>query len=123
MIIISCVSQASAQTNDPGIQERVVEQLKAEVPKWIDESAMPGAAVAIVDDKSILWQMTFGRTHREGGPSITEETLFSIQSMSKSFSALGVLMAVQDGLLDLDTPITAQDDAPDPAVPQSRIHA
>ncbi|MGB2906267.1 MAG: serine hydrolase domain-containing protein [Candidatus Aminicenantaceae bacterium] len=67
---------------------------------------MPGAAVAIVDDKSILWQMTFGRTHREGGQSITEETLFSIQSMSKSFTALGVLMAVQDGLLDLDAPIT-----------------
>jgi len=106
VIVISCASQASAQTNDPGIQERIVEQLKADVPKWIDESAMPGAAVAIVDDKTILWQMTFGRTHREGGQSITEETLFSIQSMSKSFTALGILMAVQAALLDLDAPIT-----------------
>ncbi len=32
-------------------------------------------------------------------------TIFSIQSMSKSFTALAVLMAVQDGLVDLDTPI------------------
>ncbi len=105
-ILFSSASLMQAQANESGITQRAVEQLKIEIPKWIKESAMPGAAVAIVDDKSILWQMTFGRTHRDGGLPITEETLFSIQSMSKSFTALGVLMAVQDGLLDLDTPIT-----------------
>jgi CubicO group peptidase (beta-lactamase class C family) len=34
------------------------------------------------------------------------ETLFSIQSMSKTFTATAVMFAVQDGLVDLDTPIT-----------------
>ena len=114
LLLMLSIVRVSSQTNDlvevqtkgPEITAKVLEQLKVEVPSWIDESAVPGAAVAIVDDRSILWQMTFGRTHREGGHPITEETLFSIQSMSKSFTALGILMAAQEGLLDLDTPIT-----------------
>ncbi len=106
MLMLLTASLVPAQANDPGIVARVVEKLKVEVPKWIKESAVPGAAVAIVDDKSILWQTVFGQTSREGGTPITPETLFSIQSMSKSFTALGVLMAVQEGLLDLDTQIT-----------------
>ncbi len=99
-------SRAETQAKGLAIRARAVELLKAEVPKLIEQSAMPGAAVAVVDDSSILWQMTYGHTRREGGQPITEETLFSIQSMSKSFMALGILSAVQDGLLDLDTPIT-----------------
>ena len=67
---------------------------------------MPGVAVAVVDDKEILWQGVFGHTSRTGEKPVTPRTLFSIQSMSKSFTALAVLMAVQEGLLDLDRPIT-----------------
>ncbi len=33
-------------------------------------------------------------------------TVFSVQSISKNFTAAAVLLAVQEGLLDLDTPIT-----------------
>jgi CubicO group peptidase (beta-lactamase class C family) len=106
MLVILSAALAPAQTNGSGIAALVVEELKVKIPQWIKERAIPGVAVAIVDDTSVLWQMVFGKTSREGGEPITPETLFSIQSMSKSFTALGVLMAVQDGLLDLDTPIT-----------------
>ena len=91
---------------NPEIISRVVEVLKDEVTRWIAEDSSPGIAVAVVDSTSVLWQTTSGSTRRHGGQPITEETLFSIQSMSKSFTALGILMAVQDGLLDLDAPIT-----------------
>jgi CubicO group peptidase (beta-lactamase class C family) len=105
LLVVLSASLTLAQDNDSRIAARVVEELKVRIPEWIKESAMPGAAVAIVDDTSILWQTVFGQTSREGGLPITPETLFSIQSMSKSFTALGVLMAVQHGVLDLDTPI------------------
>ncbi|MGD8540289.1 MAG: serine hydrolase domain-containing protein [Candidatus Aminicenantes bacterium] len=67
---------------------------------------MPGVAFAVVDDKQILWQHVYGHTTWKKDEPIDPETIFSIQSMSKSFTALGVLMAVQDGLLDLDEAIT-----------------
>lgn len=94
------------QAKEPSLISRVIEKLQIEFPKWLEEQDIPGAAVAVVDDKKVLWEHVYGSTRREGGRRIDPETLFSIQSMSKSFTALGVLVAVQEGVLDLDKPIT-----------------
>ncbi|MCX6569196.1 MAG: serine hydrolase [Candidatus Aminicenantes bacterium] len=98
-------SQAAAPARDP-VAARVVKELQAGLPAWVKEKDVPGVAVAVVDDKEILWQGVYGFTSRAKDKPVTPRTLFSIQSMSKSFTALAVLMAVQDGLLDLDRPIT-----------------
>jgi CubicO group peptidase (beta-lactamase class C family) len=44
---------------------------------------------------------------RTSGAPVTPRTLWSLQSQSKMYTATAVLIAVQDGLLDLDVPITA----------------
>ena len=66
---------------------------------------IPGLSIAVVDREGILWSAGFGRSGR-GSQPVTPETLFSIQSMSKTFTATAIMFAVQDGLVDLDTPIT-----------------
>ena len=88
------------------IAAELVKELQANLPAWIKERDVPGVAIAVVDDKEILWQGVYGVIRRSEDRKVTPRTLFSIQSMSKSFTALAVLMAVQDGLLDLDRPIT-----------------
>jgi CubicO group peptidase (beta-lactamase class C family) len=40
------------------------------------------------------------------GFKINDETLFSIQSISKNITALAIMTAVQDELLNLDSPVT-----------------
>ncbi len=72
----------------------------------MQQENVPGLAIAVVDDQGVLWAEGFGFTHTDRRVPVTPDTIFSIQSMSKTFTAAGVLMAVQDGLLDLDTPIT-----------------
>jgi CubicO group peptidase (beta-lactamase class C family) len=96
--------QAAAPATGP-IAAQVVKELQANIPVWIKERDVPGVAIAVVDDKDILWQGVYGFTSRAKDKPVTPRTLFSIQSMSKSFTALAVLMAVQDGLLDLDRPV------------------
>lgn len=86
---------------------QIADEIRARMPEWIAELKSPaGAAWAVVDDKSVLLEGVHGHTNGPGKPPVTTRTLFSIQSMSKSFAALGVLAAVRDGLLDLDAPIT-----------------
>lgn len=63
-------------------------------------------AIAVVDDKEILWMEGFGYTETSRQTPITPSTIFSVQSISKSFTATAVMLAVQDGLVDLDEPIT-----------------
>lgn len=91
--------------NEVILARSVIDILKANIPKIMEKDSIPGVSVAVVNDKKILWFSSYGFTDKTKKRQITDETLFSIQSMSKNFTALAVLMAVQDGLLDLDTPI------------------
>lgn len=75
------------------------------IPAKLKEDKIPGLSITIVDREGIVWTAGFGQTGR-GNQPVTPDTLFSIQSMSKTFTATAVMMALQDGLVDLDTPIT-----------------
>ena len=67
---------------------------------------VPGLALALVDGDRVVWQQGFGSTDSDGGTPVTVDTIFSVQSMSKTFTATAVMQAVQAGRLDLDVPIT-----------------
>jgi len=95
-----------AQSDSASLSSEVVARVSELVNRYFRESGVPGLAAAVVNDRGIVWSTTLGRvdTAPSSGP-INGETIFSIQSMTKSFTALAVLLAVQDGLLDLDAPI------------------
>ena len=85
--------------------QKVFDQYRESIPARMKKSKIPGLSIAVVDREGVLWSAGFGRTGK-GHQAVAPETLFSIQSMSKTFTATAVMMAVQDGLVDLDTPIT-----------------
>jgi CubicO group peptidase (beta-lactamase class C family) len=70
------------------------------------EQDVPGLAVALVDRDEVLWTEGFGHLDGDGSARVTVDTIFSVQSMSKNFTAVAVMQAVEAGLLDLDAPIT-----------------
>jgi CubicO group peptidase (beta-lactamase class C family) len=90
---------------DSTLQERVAAVLNNEYSAYLPEKPGFGAAIAVVDNKQIIWEKTFGCVDEDSSRPVDANKIFSIQSMSKSFTALAVLMAVQDGLVDPDTPI------------------
>ena len=67
------------------------------------KSKVPGLAFAIFNGKETIFSECMGNSTY--GFKINDETIFSIQSISKNITALAVMKAVQDSLLDLDTPI------------------
>jgi CubicO group peptidase (beta-lactamase class C family) len=85
---------------------QVTDAHRAGVVEKMRKNKIPGVAVALVDRERILWAAGFGYTDTDQKTAVTPATIFSIQSMSKTFTATAVLFAVQDGLLDLDAPIT-----------------
>lgn len=84
---------------------KVFDKYHESIPQRMKRHKIPSLSIAVVDRDGILWSAGFGRTGK-GKQPVTPETLFSIQSMSKTFTATAVMFAVQDGLVDLDTPIT-----------------
>ena len=68
---------------------------------------IPGVAVCLIADGKPVWTEGFGVTDRTSKRPIQLDTIFSIQSTSKHFTATAVMLAVQQGLLDLDRPISS----------------
>jgi CubicO group peptidase (beta-lactamase class C family) len=61
----------------------------------------------LIHDGEPVWTEGFGVTDRRSERRIAPDTIFSIQSTSKNFTATAIMLAVQRGILDLDEPITA----------------
>jgi len=99
-------SQSPSEEELYGFSQAVIDTLGEAITAICDVEDIPGVAVVVVDDAKILWLKTYGHTDRSRKTPVTPETFFSIQSMSKSFTALAILQAVQEGILDLDTPIS-----------------
>ena len=99
---------------DPSLQsspfseelDTVVEKYRTVIQTQMRKLGITGFSIALVTDEEVLWAEGFGCTDQTCLTQVTLDTPFSIQSMSKSFTATAVLMAVKDGLLDLDTPIS-----------------
>jgi CubicO group peptidase (beta-lactamase class C family) len=87
--------------------DEIVERLRVEVPRTLADQDVPGAAIGICDASGVLWSQGFGTTRRGGDHPVSTRTMFSVQSVSKMYAATAVMLAVQDGLLDLDEPITS----------------
>jgi CubicO group peptidase (beta-lactamase class C family) len=86
--------------------QAVIAAFRESIPKRMEEKKVPGLALAVVTDHEVLWLEGFGFTDYDRTTSVTPETRFSVQSMSKNLTAAAVLAAVCDGLVDLDAPIT-----------------
>jgi CubicO group peptidase (beta-lactamase class C family) len=84
----------------------VIADYQARIPRLMAEQNIPGLAVAVVDGDHVLWAQSFGYADRDKQTPVTLETIFSVQSMSKLFTATAVMRAVQQGRVGLDVPIT-----------------
>src|SRR5882757_168598 len=89
----------------PELQSLVVPERKNIVESMARED-IPGAAVCLIHEGK-TWIEGFGVTDGGSNRRVSTDTIFSIQSASKNFTATAILLAVQRGLLDLDQPITA----------------
>ncbi|MCG8458183.1 MAG: beta-lactamase family protein, partial [Holophagales bacterium] len=72
---------------------------------WLDPDSA-GAAVVVIRDGETLFRRGFGAADAAGGAAIRPRTtVFSIASVTKQFTAFGVLLLAEDGRLDLDAEV------------------
>jgi CubicO group peptidase (beta-lactamase class C family) len=106
--LVGVTTTGAAQSSEPeGAVSSVVARFREEIPELMAEQRIPGLSLVLVDGDQVLWMEGFGQLERGGGTRVSTETIFSVQSMSKVFTATGVMIGVQEGLLDLDEPIVA----------------
>lgn len=82
------------------------ERWDRKIRELIDAYGIAGLAVAVTDRKKILWHNAYGVTNVEKPwDKVTTQTLFRIASCTKITLGILVMRLVEEGKLDLDTPV------------------
>ena len=80
----------------------------AEIEEHIEADRVPGMAVAVVVGGRLAYAEGFGRVRAaEGSDPVTAGTVFRWASVSKVHTAMAALSLVDEGILDLDDPVSA----------------
>ena len=75
------------------------------VREFLDRYDIPGAAVAIVRDNTIIAEGGFGLADVARSAPATANTVWPICSLTKSFTAVSAMQLVESGKLFLDEPV------------------
>jgi CubicO group peptidase (beta-lactamase class C family) len=94
-------------TASPDVADRVAQA----VQPYLAKNQIPGISVAIVTDGQVALAQGYGRSDVATGSPVQANTRFDIGSVTKTFTAVGVLLLYQESQgtshpLDLDAPIS-----------------
>jgi CubicO group peptidase (beta-lactamase class C family) len=66
---------------------------------------VPGLSLAVVKDGAVVYENAYGLANVELNVPVTADTVFQIQSITKTFTAGAVMMLVEEGKVGLDDPV------------------
>ena len=72
------------------------------VARQMQELRFPGLALAVVREGRVETLRTYGKANLEVDAPVTSDTVFELGSLTKQFTAVAVMMLVEDGTLRLD---------------------
>jgi len=99
VLLVLCFPAIAVSSHAP------FEQLIADLETLRAEHAVAGFGLTVLSGEHGLQTGAGGAADRDSGRPATADSLFRIGSITKTFNALAVLLLVEQGRLDLDTPL------------------
>jgi CubicO group peptidase (beta-lactamase class C family) len=81
-------------------------RLQNDIPTLMQKADIPGLSIAVIRNGELVWTHAYGVMNADTRQPVTPTTVFEAASLSKCVFAYGVLKLVDEGKLDLDTPLT-----------------
>jgi len=79
--------------------------IDAFIVQRMDEAGLMGLGAAIIVDKKVVWMKGYGLADKERAVPFTPDTVMNIGSISKTFTGVALMRAIQEGKLSLDQDI------------------
>jgi len=80
-------------------------QLEKFIFEKITQTKLPGLSMALFKGDEVVWSRGFGYRNVEQGLPATERTLYSVGSVTKSFTCLAIMQLAEQGKLSVEDPI------------------
>lgn len=81
--------------------------LDVAVAEVLTDARVPGAALIVIENGRIVFSSNYGVTDLSTRAPVVDETVFRAGSISKSFTAIGVMTLVEEGRLSLDADLAS----------------
>ncbi|MEZ6000103.1 serine hydrolase domain-containing protein [Hyphomonas sp.] len=104
LAVLAMAASAEEAAPEPAIPVEVTDRIDQLFTGYQTEQHVPGLVWGIVKDGELVYFKASGVSNLETDAPVTEDSLFSIASMSKAFTALGILKLRDEGKLYLDAP-------------------
>lgn len=101
LIFSSCLNSSKTQSDKKNIQTEQLDSLF----NFSHSNGMFNGAVLVTKDDSIIYKKSFGFANEKTKEKITPESVFYIASVSKQFTAMGIMMLQERGKLSYDNKI------------------
>jgi CubicO group peptidase (beta-lactamase class C family) len=85
-------------------QKDAGEKIDKIINKAMTQEGFPGLSIAVIQDNKVIFQKVYGIRSRKSKEPVNDNTIFSIGSVSKAFTAVGIMQLVQKGNIGLDDP-------------------
>ena len=105
LLLLSPLFLAAGSTPAPEDHTELVSALDSRIPALASEWNVPGIAVAIVKNGTVVFEKGFGFKDRERQLPVTPQTLFAIGSTTKAFTTFVMGTLCDEKKLDWDTPV------------------
>ena len=80
-------------------------KLAARLPEMTKRAGVPGLSIAVANAEGVLWNQSIGKRDAASGQPVNALTVFEAASLSKPIFAYIVHRFVDEGILELDTPL------------------
>ena len=81
------------------------DQIDRLVEARVRKLAIPGYSLAVISKDVVILQKGYGFSDTKSEQPVTPNTVFGLASITKTFTALALLMLVDDGKVKLDSPL------------------
>jgi CubicO group peptidase (beta-lactamase class C family) len=108
LIIISiffCSTNLISQSSTKPTSQSIGTLLDTKIPTLLTKANVPGAAIAIIENGQVIYEKGHGYADTNLQLEVSPTTGFNVGSISKLFTAWGIMKLVSDGKLDLDVPV------------------
>jgi CubicO group peptidase (beta-lactamase class C family) len=97
ILTLACISCEREETESLDVDNEILAE--------IETLGIPSLVACILDTNGIKWQGIYGYANKEHAISATDETIYSLQSISKLFLSIATFQLYEAGKLDLEADI------------------
>jgi CubicO group peptidase (beta-lactamase class C family) len=102
--MIRSLTEPKIRGTDQALSEATDLEMRARAAEILNRHPAVGLAVGVVRDGSLAFFYGHGVADIASDTPVTEDTVFRIGSVTKTFTAIAVMQLWEQGLLDLDAP-------------------